>query len=130
MDLLDFIAGRQSMRRLGVVLRNLPNDSATKSAMRDALSDAQYAEMISGPPGNEHGRWSLEASLLARVADLLGLQIWQAGGNKGPQPEPLPRPGVARVASVTPINEQAIRYLLATRELRGGLPTREVVLNG
>lgn len=37
--------------------------------------------------------WSMDTYLLAQIADLLHIRLWQAGGGKGVKPKPIPRPG-------------------------------------
>jgi hypothetical protein len=37
--------------------------------------------------------WTAELDMLALIADRQALQIWQAGGSKGPKPQPIERPG-------------------------------------
>lgn len=112
-----------SFRRFGLILRNLPMDSAFHASVRDTMTPEQYEAAIRTPRDNKYGRWSLEAMLAARTGDLMEARIWQASGNKGERPAPYPRPGVKPMASVTPINEAAIEYLLKTRELRGAHPS-------
>jgi hypothetical protein len=119
-DLLDFWTGRMSARRLSVLLRGLPVDSAYRAAVRDDMTPEQRAEVVSTTDSSRHGRWSLEAMLAARNGDLLSLLLWQNGGGKGPQPEPFSRPGVAPQRA--PFTEAALTYLLKTREMRGAHP--------
>lgn len=46
--------------------------------------------------------WTLEAQLLALVADILNVANYQRGGGKGAKPKPIERPGVK--------NEQVQRF--------------------
>ena len=65
------------MRRLAVLARNLPRDSAT---VRSVLGPA--------------GEWNTTEHLLASVVDFLAVANWQrAGGKRTTRPTPLPRPG-------------------------------------
>lgn len=76
-DLADLGGRRLSWRRLGVLLRYLPDDSATARA--------------------QHGTqgWTVDTYLLAMIADHLAAANWQRAGKKNaPKPERLPRPGV------------------------------------
>lgn len=71
-----------SWRRLGVLIRHLPNESATARAQV-----------------GEAGRWSDTEYLLALVADGIAAGNWQraviAGAKPKPRPpKPIPRPGV------------------------------------
>lgn len=71
----DLGTDRLTWRRLGLLIRHLPSDSAT------------YAE-IHGP----QAAWRVTDYLLANVADQLAGANWQRGGGKGRRPQPLPRP--------------------------------------
>lgn len=85
-----------SFRRLGVLIRHLPPESATRTAMREAMTD-QEREALPEPEG--HGPWSSEMHLMAAMFDTLQLLAWQNtqihGGRKTEPPPPTPRPGVA-----------------------------------
>lgn len=111
-----------SPRRLSMILRNLPIDSSYRAAIRDDMAPEQMAAALASADQSKHGRWSLEASLAARNGDLLQLMLWQNGGGKGTQPDPLPRPGVTPSNQSTPLTEAGLDYLLKTRELRGADP--------
>lgn len=65
-----------SYRRLTVLIRYLPKDSAT---MQQIL-------------GREFASWDVTDYLLAAVVDVLQGANWQRGGGKGQRPKPLPRP--------------------------------------
>lgn len=43
---------------------------------------------------NPDAVWDLRAMLLAQQIDAFATFVWALGGKKGPQPEPIPRPGV------------------------------------
>jgi hypothetical protein len=86
-------ASRLTYRRLAVLIDHaLPGESATKTAMRDALGDEVLAK-LSKVPSEGHGRWSHAELLLARVIDLLG--VVASGMQLKEAPPPYPRPGVA-----------------------------------
>lgn len=73
----------------------LPGESATKTAIRDALDEDELAK-VAGRDG--HGPWSRTDLLLATAIDLLKwviFAVYAAQGGKPKEPEPLPRPGVA-----------------------------------
>lgn len=118
-DLADLWQGRMSWRRLGVILRNLPADSAYSTSVREATTDEQWEE-IESEVREHHGRWSRSDFLLARTGDLIQHLIWMQTDRKTPPPEPLPRPGVK--SNVVPLNRAAVDYLNRTRELRGAMP--------
>ncbi len=72
----DLGTDRLSWRRLGVLIANLPPESAT------------VREIV----GAEYGSWTTTDFLLAGVIDVLNGANWQRGGGKGSRPKPLPRP--------------------------------------
>lgn len=107
-----------SWRRLGVILRHLPPESATQTALREnEPDDAPQVE----PEG--FGPWSKAEHLLARVGDAVEHLAWmQSDGKKNP-PKPLPRPGVAKPPrKVTAINARALAYLREVERLHGAKP--------
>lgn len=77
------VTGDLTWRRLGVLVRGLPRESATFIA----VNGVDY-------------EWGPVEYLLAHVADLLAGANWQRGGGKGPRPKPLPRPGRERSRDV------------------------------
>lgn len=82
-DLLDAYArpSRLSLRRLAVLVRGLPVDSATARAYDPSL------------------QWSTTEHLLAHVLDVLRVGNWltvetnKKKGARNPYPTPIPRPG-------------------------------------
>jgi hypothetical protein len=82
-DLLDAYATppRLSLRRLAVMVRGLPADSATARAVEPYL------------------QWSPTEHLLAHVLDVLRVGNWlvvesnKRKGSRNPYPKPIPRPG-------------------------------------
>ncbi|MFI6440473.1 hypothetical protein [Streptomyces sp. NPDC050759] len=90
MDLLDWHRGRLSSRRLAVLVRHLPRDSATLDGLH-----------------GEAARWSVTDYLLASVVDQLAEANWMfATVNRDEDadpleyPKPVPRPGVPEPESV------------------------------
>lgn len=67
-----------SWRELGVLVRQLPRESATFRVLNP-----------------DESVWGLTDHLLAAVLDSLRAANWQRSGGKGPKPKPIPRPGVA-----------------------------------
>jgi hypothetical protein len=57
-------------RLLGVLLAQLPGESAYKTALRDAIPDDELADLV-GKPENGHGPWSRLALLVADEIDEL-----------------------------------------------------------
>ncbi|MEU6589700.1 hypothetical protein ABZ923_10820 [Streptomyces sp. NPDC046881] len=85
MDLLDWHRGRLSSRRLAVLVRHLPQDSATLRELHGEAAD-----------------WSVTDYLLAAVVDQLAEANWMfATVNRDEDaepleyPKPVPRPGTA-----------------------------------
>ncbi|MEU6141397.1 hypothetical protein ABZ848_13635 [Streptomyces sp. NPDC047081] len=83
MDLLDFHRGRLTSRRLAVLVRHLPRDSATLRALHGEAAD-----------------WTVTDHLLAAAVDQLAEANWMfATVNRDEDAEPLeyptpiPRPG-------------------------------------
>lgn len=116
-DLGDlFRAGTKlTWRRLGVLIEHLPPESATKTALRDEVGDADVTKLAGERSG--HGPWSHTELLLAAVKDALERLIYvqyQRAGVKGMRaPEPMPRPGVG--GNVRAINPAAREYLEQVR---------------
>lgn len=85
------------MRRLRVLLEHLPPESATKTALRNALTPEQIAAATAGDYRPEEAPWSSVAILLAAIKDEITLArhvaVSAAGGKPGPF-VPTARPGV------------------------------------
>ena len=73
----DYFAGRMTHRRMSVLVRNLPRESAL---IRQAYPDLANA-------------WSTTEHQLADIATSLRLRLYQAGGAKGKKPDLLRPPG-------------------------------------
>ncbi len=104
----------------------LPTDSATKTAIRDSLTDDEIAELAGRDPVG-HGRWSRGDLRIAAVEDAVERQtsvmVWLAGDRSGKprQPEPVRRPGIA--AKKRPVlSDEGRAYLQYLREHQGALP--------
>lgn len=88
-------------RRLGVLVRQLPPESATATALRvETLNDPEAQEMAAAVRDVEAEQWSRDQQLLASVRDELHIFRWfytWAHSDKRPKwdPEPLERPGVS-----------------------------------
>jgi len=88
-----------SWRRLRVLIQHLPPESATWTALRNAMSDEDLAEQADkGEP--EKGRWSQQEQLLAVVADRVAEVAFvlrsvntDPKAKKPRQPDPIRRPG-------------------------------------
>jgi hypothetical protein len=87
---------RMTWRMLGNLIRHLPAESATKTALRNKLSDTQIKQYGEDADPSQ-GQWSHEAMILASIHDALrSLQavVIRVNGGKAKQPDPMPRPGV------------------------------------
>jgi hypothetical protein len=88
-----------SWRRLRVLIQHLPPESATWTALRNAMSDEELAEQADkGEP--EKGRWSQLEQLVASVADRLARVEYvlicantEKKAKRPDPPEPIRRPG-------------------------------------
>lgn len=94
--------GRLSLRRLWVLIKNLPPNSAFVQAV------------VGGPHYTER-------AILADIFDVLAAANWQRGAdpkNPPPKPKPYPRPGDAsRVqAERDRLRAQALAWRASTRE--------------
>jgi hypothetical protein len=106
-------------RRLRVLIDALPGESATKTATRDELSDAELVEL--SKQVKAHGAWSHSEYLLAQIADLLSWVIfaeYHSQGGKPKPPEPLSRPGVVGKKSRA-LSDEGREYLRKLRANRG-----------
>lgn len=124
---------RLTYRRAAELIEWLPGESATKTAMREAMTDAQreaLRERVQSATG--HGRWSAQMFLLAEIADQIQWMrhAFYASNSKDGRtsfkPTPIPRPGVEPPAEKTQfgtvkavITEDRIANLRKLRANRG-----------
>lgn len=94
-DLVDFWRGGLSLRKIDVLLRNLPPESAYITAVRDRI-DPDEIEHIS----TNMGPWSKMEMLLAQAIDAINYLYYQQNcihsGKSSPRPKPpvlVRRPG-------------------------------------
>lgn len=84
-------------RLLGNLIRHLPPESATKTALRNNMSPAEM-ELASKGADPARGPWSHMEMLVAAQSDtlrwILHILLLSNGG-KSQKPEPTPRPGVS-----------------------------------
>lgn len=95
-DLLDWYRGRLPIRRLRILIDHLPPESATKTAIRNAITPEQ-AEVSRGESHPEKAPWSNLEMLVAAMRDEMRLNTIvaiAAAGGKPPTFEPTPRPGI------------------------------------
>ncbi len=74
------------------MIEGLAPESLTKTALRNAHTDAELAEFAG--ERTEHGPWSHTDLLLADVHDAIERLRFAMGDGKGAKPQPYPRPGV------------------------------------
>lgn len=111
-----------SWRRFGVLLNHLPPESAYMTALRESMTPDELAALSAQPGMDRFGSWSQLEMLLARVGDEIAHLIWMQSDGKTPPPQPYPRPGVRRTATVSAINPAAEAYLREVERLHGAQP--------
>ena len=87
---------KMTWRLLGNLIRHLPPESATKTALRNEMGDAEIDQAARASDPSE-GQWSRTDMLLAVLIDEvreLSYATVRVQTGKGRRPEPLPRPGV------------------------------------
>lgn len=99
-------------------IEHLPSESATKTAMRNAIPEAELERLAEkGEP--EKAAWSHQEQLLAAVVDalrrveyILILANSDKGSRKPKAPEQVPRPGVRQQRKkVAPITDSGAERL-------------------
>jgi hypothetical protein len=106
-----------SWRRLRVLIQHLPPESATWTAIRNALTDEELAEQSeSAEP--ERDRWSKLEHLMAAVADRVARVEYVlicANTDKKTRrpdpPEPIRRPGSKQARPKTQLTEGGANFL-------------------
>lgn len=117
----DLWRGRLSYRRLDALLRQLPEESRTQTALRDL----PRPEPKPGEP-RKFGPWGLTDYLLAQLIDAVNRNTYTTAvaGQLTPNdpPAPFPRPGLpARQEQGEARNPEAVvLYLEKLRAARGG----------
>ncbi|MFF4791820.1 hypothetical protein ACFY2M_19125 [Streptomyces sp. NPDC001276] len=97
--MLDVHRGHMSWRRLRVLIQHLPPESATLTALRNAMSDEELAAQAEkGEP--EKDRWSKLEQLVSVVADRVARVEYvlicantDSKRKRPDPPEPIRRPG-------------------------------------
>ena len=115
-----------SSRRLRVLIQHLPPESATMTALRNALSAEEYERQARGGKPEE-GRWSMSEQLLAGISDgiremqyILVVANSSGKGRKPRRPEPIRRPGVTSKPDREPMSDVAAERLFTL--INGGAP--------
>jgi hypothetical protein len=118
-DIGGLYDGSLSDRRAWVLIRGLPPESLTSTALREQMTD----EEISSYAGDGYGRWSQAEMLLARLIDEAAfntyavLAVNSSNSKSLPLPKPFPRPGVPRPKpTVLDASPEALAYLQAIRD--------------
>ncbi len=116
---------RLTFRRFRVLLDRLPEDSTTRTKMRDAFTDEELLEMAKNGRSERrgHGPLSRHDLFLIDLMDQLKwveYAIYRSQGGKPNKPEPTPRPGVVqkkkKQGEVKPLNEAGLVHLQELRE--------------
>lgn len=116
--------GEMTSRRLRVLIERLPSESATMTALRNAMPPEEYeAQARKGKP--EEGRWSQTEQLLAGITDSLHQLEYilvavnhDGKGRKPKRPEPMRRPGVGVPKKTSALTERGAETLF--RLINGG----------
>lgn len=110
-------------RQLRVLIQNLPGESATMTALRNALTDEELAEQADkGEP--ERGRWSQLEQLVAANLDVSRrieyvLRCANSEKKHHPEPpEPIRRPGAKAKPTRKALSDGAAKTLF--RLINGG----------
>jgi len=90
--------GRSALtwRLLGNLIRHLPPESAVKTELRNAMSDAEIKRLAEEADPSQ-GQWSHTEMLIASLIDAVRTNTFvlqRVNGVKVKAPEPIPRPGV------------------------------------
>lgn len=124
MQLSGLWTGELSWRRLGVLIRHLPAESAFKTALRNATPTTDLKQVVEDGD-REYGAWSQTDMLLAELIDVARWLRWSKtpDAEKGTnRPEPFPRPGVERKTVVPTMNAQVVDLLEYVRKNNGAAP--------
>ena len=114
-------------RRLGVLIRSLPPESATKTAIRNNMNPLHTASAAKSSDAAQ-APWSHTEMLLALLVDnirwLIFVTLRVNGNKKAKAPEPLARPGT-RLADVDtePVLHALGEFAPDRCRLRGGVPS-------
>lgn len=117
-------ASALTYRRAGILIERLPPESATKTAMRDALSDAEIAALAKDQTPEGHGPLTRSDLLLLDIFDQLRwleYTVLSVLGAKPPVPKPSPRPGLVTEDDTTPkpLPAKNVAFLADMRARRG-----------
>jgi hypothetical protein len=125
-DVRDLWTGDLSWRRLGALVKNLPAESATKTALRNETPVQEVRQTASAA---DYGPWSQTDMLLAELIDIARWLQWsktKAAEQNTDRPEPYPRPGVARKGAAS-VNAKVVSMLEYLRANNGAAPDGYVV---
>jgi hypothetical protein len=123
--LSDLWTGDLSWRRLGVLIKHLPPESATKTSIRNATPVEQLQAVVDDSE-TKYGAWSQTDMLLAQLIDLVTWLQWAktkaADTRPNEPPKPYPRPGVQRAAAPVVRPDAHVIDLLEYVRTHGGAP--------
>lgn len=113
------------------MIDQLPPESATKTAIRDALTPEQLEAI---PEATTHGAWSRSEMLLARIGDMVAHLAWMQSDGKTRPPAPLSRPGIEPLESAKYMTDElradARAYVAAYEASREAALAEEVTPDG
>jgi hypothetical protein len=110
-----------------VILRHLPEGSAYQTSLRDAAAAAGVTNGTAVPDPADLGQWTKDQMILAGIFDMVNDARWLLSDQKTPRPKPYPRPGTVALATVTPLNADAIAYLEEVERRHGAAPDADWV---
>lgn len=129
LQLSELWTGGLSWRRLGVLIKHLPAESATKTSLRNAIPVEELQDVVSDTDA-PYGAWSQTDMLLAHLIDLVTWLRWAktkaAEDKPNNPPEPYPRPGVDRKPTARRSDPNVINLLEYVRQ-HGGAPPANFV---
>lgn len=114
---------KMTWRLLGNLIRHLPPESATKTALRNQMSDAEIKNAASDADPSQ-GQWSHQEMLIASLVDAVRINTFALrrlnGDKKAPAPDPVPRPGVKPKGQKRRLTPEQTAAVL--RRIRGESP--------
>lgn len=126
LDIRDLWRGRLTWRRLGVLIRGLPVESLTRTAIRN---ETPVTALRSQSSDADYGPWTQTDMLLAELIDLTRWLQWaktKSGQENRDHPKPFPRPGIDR--EIAPL-AKVVNLLEYVRAHDGAAPQDYAVIS-